>query len=88
MSTPLVILLTAVLTTFGTKLIEQVFKEINDARALRKGKEKHVYRLERRVQQLLVVAEFFRLAALRNGVPIDQLSVPEELQGWDKSVDS
>ena len=81
-------LLTAILTAFGTKLVEQVFKEIADARARKKGKEKAEYQLQRKVRQLLVVAEHFRHVGIKHGVDISEYSVPSEFEGWDEPVDS
>lgn len=88
MSTTLVVFLTAVLTAFGTKLVEQVFKEIADARKARKGRENQAYRLERRVSQLIVVAEHFRNIGIKHGVDLDKFDLPEEFDGWNKSIDS
>ena len=88
MSTPLVILLTAILTAFGTKLVEQIFKEIADVRAARKGRGQQVYHLERRLSQLIVIANHFRNIGVRNGVDLGDFDLPEEFDGWDEPVDT
>lgn len=82
------VLLTAILTAFGTKLVEQVFKEVSDARAKRKGKEREQYKNARRIQQLVVIAEHFRHIGIRNGISIDEYQLPEEFEGWDEFINS
>lgn len=88
MSTSLVVLLTAILTAFGTKLVDQIFKEIGDARAKRKGKEREEYRLARKVRQLLVIAEHFRHVGVKHGVDLDEYTVPEGFEDWDEFIDT
>lgn len=82
------VLLTAILTAFGTKLVEQVFKEVSDARDKRKGKEREQYKNTRRIQQLVVIAEHFRHIGVRNGISIDEYRLPEEFEGWDEFIDT
>ena len=88
MSTGLMVLLTAILTAFGTRLIEQIFKEWTDARERKKGKERDEYLVARRLQQLVVIAEHFRHVGIHNGVSIDEYDLPDEFEGWDEFIDT
>lgn len=86
METYVVVLLTAVTTAFGAKIVEQVAQEIKNAREARKIKRERSLTLSRQLRQAVEVAQHYRTVGIENGVPIDKFDLPDDYDGWDQAV--